>query len=69
MDDARPQLARLSQPMSLILGERNQLVPIAVGSQICEVAPGIRVESVAGAAHAPLLSHSAEVVAMIDRVR
>jgi pimeloyl-[acyl-carrier protein] methyl ester esterase len=68
MHDARPQLARLSQPVSLILGERDQLVPIGLRSQIREVAPGIRVESVAGAAHAPFLSHSAEVVAMIDRV-
>jgi len=61
--DARPSLARLSQPVSLILGERDRLVPIALQQKIADVARGIQVESVAGAAHAPFLSNPA-VVAM-----
>ena len=67
--DARPSLAQLSAETSLILGERDRLVPIGLAQQIREVAPRIRVESVAGAAHAPFLSHTAEVVALIDRDR
>jgi pimeloyl-[acyl-carrier protein] methyl ester esterase len=61
--DARPGLSRLSQPVKLILGERDRLVPIALKQQIADVASGIQVESVAGAAHAPFLSNPA-VVAM-----
>jgi pimeloyl-[acyl-carrier protein] methyl ester esterase len=63
--DARPDLARLSQPVEMILGERDLLVPRGLKQQISEVAPGIRVESVAGAAHAPFLSHTTEVVALL----
>ena len=63
--DARGSLSRLAQPVDLILGERDLLVPIGLTQQISEVAPGIRVESVAGAAHAPFLSHISEVVALI----
>ena len=63
--DARRSLVQLEQPLCLILGERDLLVPIALKQQISEVVPRIRVESVAGAAHAPFLSHTAEVVALI----
>lgn len=55
--DARPALASLGQPACLLLGERDRLVPNALEGQIAEVAPGIRVESIAGAGHAPFLSH------------
>jgi pimeloyl-[acyl-carrier protein] methyl ester esterase len=61
--DARPSLGQLTQPVNLILGERDRLVPIALQQQIADVASGIQVESVAGAAHAPFLSNPA-VVAM-----
>jgi len=61
--DARPSLGQLSQPVNLILGARDRLVPITLQQQIADVASGIRVESVAGAAHAPFLSNPA-VVAM-----
>jgi len=64
--DARPALARLEQPVKLLLGTRDRLVPIALGQQIAEVARGIRVESVADAAHAPFLSHPAEIADLVD---
>lgn len=64
--DARPALARIEQPVRLLLGERDRLVPLALAQQIAEVAPGIRVESVTGGAHAPFLSHPAAVAACID---
>ena len=64
--DARSSLSLLEQPVSLILGDRDLLVPVAAKRQISEVAPAIRVESVAGAAHAPFLSHTTEVVALLN---
>ncbi|HKJ53376.1 MAG TPA: alpha/beta fold hydrolase [Gammaproteobacteria bacterium] len=64
--DARPTLAALEQPAMLLLGERDRLVPIELRRQIAEIAPAIRVESIAGAAHAPFLSHPEAVAACID---
>lgn len=64
--DLRETLARLEQPVSLILGERDKLVPIGLRQQITDVAPGIRVESVAGAAHAPFISNPDAVVAQLQ---
>ena len=63
--DARKSLGRLTQPSQLVLGERDLLVPITLARQINDVAPGIRVESVAGAAHAPFLSHPDAVAALL----
>ena len=63
--DARPALAALEQPASLLLGERDRLVPVALARQIAEIAPAIRVESIAGASHAPFLSHPEAVAARI----
>ena len=64
--DLRDALARLEQPVSLILGERDKLVPIGLRQQITDVAPGIRVESVAGAAHVPFISNPDAVVAQLQ---
>ena len=64
--DARARLAELKQPVKLILGERDRLVPFDLAQQIREFEPGIRVESVAGAGHAPFVSHSRQVAAMLS---
>lgn len=63
--DARPALGRVSRPITLILGELDALVPLALIKQIADVAPSIRVESVAGAAHALILSHPSQVAALL----
>lgn len=63
--DARDKLSELEMPVKLILGERDRLVPIELAQQIREVLPTIQVESVAGAGHAPFLSHSRQVAAML----
>lgn len=60
--DLRAGLGQLTQPVKLILGDRDRLVPIALQQQIADVAPEIRVESLAGAAHAPFISNPAAVV-------
>ncbi len=64
-EDARTDLASLEQPVKLILGERDRLVPFSLQQQIHDVAPAIQVESVAGAAHAPFVSHPAQIAAML----
>lgn len=63
--DARASLGSAGRHATLLLGERDRLVPIGVGQQIADLEPAIRVESVAGAAHAPFLSHPADVAALI----
>ena len=63
--DARASLGKLQIPVRMILGERDRLVPIALRQQIAAVAPTIRVESVAGAAHAPFISDPATVAVML----
>jgi pimeloyl-[acyl-carrier protein] methyl ester esterase len=55
--DARAGLAALEQPVMLVLGERDALVPSAVGAQIRALAPKVRVECVARSAHAPFITH------------
>ena len=64
-EDARADLASLTQPVKMILGERDRLVPFDLQQQIHDVAPAIQVESVAGASHAPFLSHPAQIAAML----
>ena len=63
--DCRADLALIRIPIKLILGERDRLVPIELKQQITDLAPGIQVESVAGAAHAPFLSHPTQVAALL----
>lgn len=64
--DARTALQGLQQPVRVILGERDLLVPIELGRQIRELDVEIQVESLAGAAHVPFVSHPAEVAALIE---
>lgn len=63
--DSRELLATLELPIKMILGERDQLVPGSLAKEIIKVNPQIQVESLATAAHAPFLSHSAQFLAMI----
>lgn len=64
--DTRALLRGMQTPVRVILGERDLLVPIAVKQQISDLHPDIRVESLAGAAHAPFLSHGDEFAALLQ---
>ena len=55
--DARADLAALSQPVMVVLGQRDTLVPISLEAQIRVLNPAIRVECVARSAHAPFVTH------------
>jgi pimeloyl-[acyl-carrier protein] methyl ester esterase len=63
--DTRSVLSKVKLPVDMIFGERDALVPISVAKEISDVNSRIRVESLADAAHAPFLSHTAQIAAMI----
>lgn len=64
-NDSRALLASLDLPIKLILGARDTLVPNSLAKEIVKVNPKIQVESLATAAHAPFLSHTAQFSALI----
>ena len=55
--DVREPLSHLQQPVMLILGRRDTLVPISLLEQIHRVNPAIRVECFPHSAHVPFVSH------------
>ena len=63
--DMRGLLAELDLPIKMILGGRDTLVPECLVEEIYHVNPKIEVESLASAAHAPFLSHTAQFIAML----
>lgn len=63
--DTRSVLSSMEMPVEMIFGNRDALVPISVAKEISKVNSKIRVESLADAAHAPFLSHTAQIAAMI----
>lgn len=63
--DSRKQLSELKIPVKMIFGTRDALVPAAIGKEISKVNPRIQVEFLAGAAHAPFLSHTARFASLI----
>jgi pimeloyl-[acyl-carrier protein] methyl ester esterase len=55
--DARDALKSLQQPVMMVLGRRDTLVPISLLQQIHRVMPLIRVECFPHSAHVPFVSH------------
>ena len=60
--DLRASLAQLRQPTLVVAGERDMLTPLAASQHLAAAMPDARLVSVAGAAHAPFLSHPDSVV-------
>lgn len=60
--DLRPQLARLSCRMQLILGNHDTLVPVAVAEQMQALNSRLNVQFIDKAGHVPFLSHSAQTI-------
>lgn len=65
--DLRPVLSGASVPVSVILGNRDTLVPVSAGQYIQELAPDITLNIIDKAGHVPFLSHPQEVLAIISR--
>ncbi|MCG8428344.1 MAG: alpha/beta fold hydrolase, partial [Chromatiales bacterium] len=55
--DLRDQLSSISCPTLWLLGERDTLVPVAVGDELEALMPEADVLILNGASHAPFLSH------------
>lgn len=65
--DLRTPLAELHLPMLAILGQGDRLVPPGVGPALKALRTDLRVEIMAGAGHAPFLSHPDVFVAHVSR--
>jgi pimeloyl-[acyl-carrier protein] methyl ester esterase len=55
--DLRDELASIHQPVLLIAGERDKLTPPEASFYMAQTLPDARAVEIAGAAHAPFLSH------------
>lgn len=55
--DLRDELKQIRQPTLVIAGERDKLTPPEASYYLAQAMPSARVIEVAGAAHAPFLSH------------
>ena len=65
--DLRASLPQLLQPALVIAGARDMLTPLAASSFMAQALPNAQIVNVAGAAHAPFLSHPGIVVErMVD---
>lgn len=60
--DLRAGLPGVCQKTLVIAGERDTLTPLAASQYMVEQMPGARLATIAGAAHAPFLSHPEEFV-------
>ncbi len=64
--DARAALGGVRCPLHWLLGERDTLVPVAVGEDLRRLNPACALSVVPGAAHAPFLSHASVLTRWID---
>ncbi len=65
-EDLRGPLPDIRAPALWLFGERDTLVPAAVAERVALLMPEARVRVIAGAAHAPWLSHAEETAAAIN---
>lgn len=66
-NDLRKELSQLDLPVQWLLGERDRLVPAALGDLLPGLLPTVVVESIPEAGHAPFLSHPRPVAEAIRR--
>jgi len=64
--DLRGRLPEISCPTCWVFGERDTLVPVGVAEDIAALLPAARIERIAGAAHAPFLSHPDECLQLLE---
>lgn len=63
--DGRALLADLPVPVSVLLGERDNLVPAELAAALKMLQPALDCQLIDGAGHAPMISHPAETAAML----
>ena len=64
--DLRPMLARIATPALVVGGEHDALVPIAATRSLAAALPHATHHAIAGAAHAPFLSHPAPFLEAVN---
>jgi len=64
--DLRPLLASIKQPTLIIHGERDTLAPLAAAEYTAAQMPEARLVTIAGAGHAPFISHPEQFTAAIE---
>jgi pimeloyl-[acyl-carrier protein] methyl ester esterase len=64
--DLRSALAGLTIPITIILGEKDTLVPVAVAPHIQQLSSHLEVSIIKGAGHTPFLSHRSELLSLIQ---
>jgi pimeloyl-[acyl-carrier protein] methyl ester esterase len=64
--DLRTQFSSLRLPTLLVLGERDRLVPAAVGSAVHDLLTTARIEVIKGAGHVPFLSHQRQFLTAVS---
>lgn len=64
--DLRGDVGEVRAPALVVSGERDMLAPPAAGAWLAARLPDARFERIAGAAHAPFLSHPAPFAATLD---
>jgi pimeloyl-[acyl-carrier protein] methyl ester esterase len=64
--DLRAHAPEIRQPALVIAGERDTLTPCGAGEWLARAMPHARFSTIAGAAHAPHLSHPLEFRAALD---
>lgn len=63
--DLRPGLGDMTLPLQFIMGERDTLIPPAAARACTARAPAAQLDVIAGAGHAPFLSHPQEFLAAL----
>jgi pimeloyl-[acyl-carrier protein] methyl ester esterase len=63
--DLRAVLAQLTIPVSVILGDKDTLVPVSVAQQLQHLQPRLDVTILKGAGHVPFLSHPQQLHTLI----
>jgi len=66
-EDLRSNLASLQCPINLILGENDALVPVKASLNIQQIKPECTINIISHASHIPFLSHSSQVIAIINK--
>jgi len=66
--DQRAMLSAVTVPVAVLLGQKDNLIPQKVASALNQLQPSIEVEVIAGAGHAPFLSHPERCAEFIKKV-
>jgi len=65
-DDLRPALPHIAQPTLVLHGERDTLAPLAAAEYTAAHLPHGKLQVIAGAGHAPFISHPEPFVAAVE---